>query len=149
MEKATPVNLDGAIVDTNVVVRFLRSEDRQHAEAVRVFEAAQAAGNQLVLLDVVVAETIFVLTAHYGLGREAVADSMAKIINHGAIGVANPAILGEALARYATTKLHFVDCYLVAMAKAAGREIATFDKELAARSGERGAGSGERGTENR
>lgn len=133
MEKALSVNLNGDIIDTNVIVRFLRSEDKQHADAVRLMEAAQTAGKQFVLLDIVVAETIYVLTAQYKLGREIVADSMAKIIRHKAIGVATPAILGEALARYSATKLHFVDCYLIAMANAAGRKIATFDKELAAK----------------
>ena len=133
MEKAVSVNLNGDIIDTNVVVRFLRSEDKQHADAVRLIEATQTAGKQFVLLDIVVAETIYVLTTQYKLGREKVADSMSKIISHKAIGVATPAILGEALARYSATKLHFVDCYLIAMANAAGRKIATFDKELAAK----------------
>lgn len=134
------MNLNGDIIDTNVVVRFLRSEDKQHTDAVRLIEAAQTAGKQLVLLDIVVAETIYVLTTHYELGREVAADSMAKIISHKAIGVANPAILRDALARYSATKLHFVDCYLIAMANAAGRKIATFDKELAAEINSEGQG---------
>lgn len=124
------MRLDGDIVDTNVVVRFLRSEDKQHPDAVRLFEAARASGKQLVLLDVVVAETIHVLTTHHGLGRGVVADSMATIIDHQAIGVATPEILRDALARYSVTQLRFVDCYLAAMAGAANRKVATFDKEL-------------------
>lgn len=145
------MNLNGDIIDTNVVVRFLRSEDNQHADAVRLIEAAQAAGRQLVLLDIVVAETIYVLTTTYKLEREMVTDSMAKIIGHKAIGVASPSILSDALAYYSTTKLHFVDCYLVAVAKAAGRKIATFDRELTKferlqmKEGNGGKGNGELG----
>ena len=126
------MNLDGFVIDTNVVLRLLRSEDTQHPDAVRLLEEARLAGKQLVLLDVVVAECVYVLTSHYKVERGRVAESLAKIIEHKAIGVATPEILRDALGLFSLTKLHYVDCYLVAVAKAAGRGIATFDKELAA-----------------
>jgi predicted nucleic-acid-binding protein len=126
------MNLDGPIIDTNVVIRLLRSEDKQHPDAVRLLEETRLGGRQLVLLDVVVAECVYVLTSHYKIDRARIADSLAKIIEHKAIGVATPEILRDALGRFSMTKMHFVDCYLAAMAKAAGREVVTFDRGFAA-----------------
>lgn len=124
------MNLDGPIIDTNVVLRLIRSEDTQHQNAVRLLEEMRLADKQLVLLDVVVAECVYVLTSHYKIDRGRVAESLAKIIEHKAIAVATPEILRNTLGLFSMTKLHYVDCYLLAVAKAAGRGIATFDKEL-------------------
>ena len=121
-----------AIVDTNVVVRLLRRTDAQHAAARAIVSEAQAAGRPLVLMDVVLAETIFVLEGIYGKSRVEIADVVASILGHPGIASTRPEILLEALACYRGSKLHFVDCYLIAVAKASDRKIATFDKELAA-----------------
>lgn len=125
------MKLDGPIIDTNVVLRLLRSGDAQHSDALSLLEEVRLAGRQLVLLDVVVAESVYVLTSYYKIDRMSVAAALAKILDHEAIGVATPEILRDALGRYSMTKLHFVDCYLAAMAKAAGRKVATFDKGFA------------------
>lgn len=117
-------------MDTNVIIRLLRPDEAQHGEAKKLLESARQSGQRLVLLDVVVAETVYVLTSFYGIDRKQVAADLVRIVEHEAVGVAIPAILRDALARFSTTKLHFVDCYLAAMAKAAGRRIATFDKGL-------------------
>jgi predicted nucleic acid-binding protein len=124
------MNLDGAILDTNVIIRLLRPDEAQHGEAKELLESARQSGQRLVLLDVVVAETVYVLTSFYGIDRKQVAADLVRIVEHEAVGVAIPAIMRDALARFSATKLHFVDCYLAAMAKAAGRRIATFDKGL-------------------
>jgi predicted nucleic acid-binding protein len=125
------VSLDGPILDTNVVLRFLRKDEVQHAAARTLFEQAAASGQRLVLLDVVVAEIIFVLRSFYKCTRSEAAESMLGLLDHQAVGTATPGILRDALARYAATNLHFVDCYLAAMGKAADREVCTFDQGLA------------------
>lgn len=124
------MNLDGAILDTNVIIRLLRPDEAQHSEAKELIESARQSGRRLVLLDVVVAETVYVLTSFYGIDRKQIAAELVRIMEHEAVGVATPAIMRDALARFSATKLHFVDCYLAAMAKAAGRRIATFDRGL-------------------
>lgn len=139
MEEATPMSEAGAIVDTNVIVRFLRKTDAQHTEAKVIVSKAQAARQPLVLMDVVLAETIFVLENIYGKTRIEITDILAEILHHPGIASTRPEILLEALTYYRGSKLHFVDCYLVAVAKASGRKIATFDKEL----GKMKLGSGE------
>ena len=119
----------GAIVDTNIIVRLLRKDDPQHMAAKTLVSEAQAEGKPLVLMDVVVAETLFVLSNIYGKSRVEVADILAEILNHPGIASTRPYILLEALTYYRGSKLHFVDCYLVAVAKAAERQIATFDRD--------------------
>lgn len=119
-----------AIVDTNVIVRLLRKTDAQHAEAKAIVAEAQAAGQPLVLMDMILAETVFVLESIYGKSRAEITDILAEILDHPGIASTRPEILLEALAHYRGTRLHFVDCYLAAVARAAGRKVATFDKEL-------------------
>lgn len=119
-----------AIVDTNVIVRLLRKKDAQHAQAKAIVAEAQAAGQPLVLMDVILAETVFVLESIYEKSRAEITDILAEILDHPGIASTRPEILLEALVYYRGTKLHFVDCYLAAVATAAGRKVATFDKEL-------------------
>lgn len=130
MEKAARMSDAGPIVDTNVIVRLLRKEDAQHAAAKAIFIEAAARGRPLVLMDVVLAEAVFVLSCVYKYSRHEVADMLAEMLAHPAVASTRPEMMLEALTCYRATKLHFVDCYLIAVAKATGRKIATFDKEL-------------------
>lgn len=132
MEAAAHMNDAGAIVDTNVLVRLLRKDDAQHQAAKAVVAEAGACGKPLVLMDVVVAETVFVLGSVYKRPRFEITDILAELLAHPGVASTRPEIMLEALAFYRGTKLHFVDCYLAAVAKASGRGITTFDKELAA-----------------
>lgn len=125
------MNLDGPILDTNVVLRFLRKDEALHATSKVMFERAAASGQRLVLLDVVVAEVIFVLGSFYKCSRLEIAEALSALLDHDAIGVPNAEIVHDALVRYTGTNLHFVDCYLAAMGKAADREVCTFDQGLA------------------
>jgi predicted nucleic acid-binding protein len=120
----------GRIVDTNVLVRLLRKDEAQHDLARKLVADATAAGQPLVLMDVVVAETVFVLESIYRRSRLEIADMMAALLDNAGIASTRPDILLEALTFYRGSKLHYVDCYLVAVAKAAGRGIATFDRGL-------------------
>ena len=132
MEKAAHVNGAGPIVDTNVLVRLLRKDDAQHEAAKAAVAEAAVRGQPLVLMDVVVAETVFVLGSVYQRPRFEIADILAELLAHPGVASTRPDVLLEALTSYRGKQLHFVDCYLAAVAKAAGRTITTFDKELAA-----------------
>ena len=125
------MNLDGPVLDTNVVLRFLRKDEAQHAAAKVLLEKAAESGQRLVLLDVVIAEVIFVLGSFYKYPRLEIAEALSALLDHDAIGVPNAEIVHDALVRYTGTNLHFVDCYLAAMGKAADREICSFDQGLA------------------
>lgn len=124
-----------AIVDTNVIIRLLRKEDARHAAAKAIVAEAVDKGRPLVLMDIVLAETVFVLGSIYGRSRTEITDILAEILAHPGIVSTRPEILLEALVLYRATELHFVDCYLAAVAKASGRKIATFEKEPGKRAG--------------
>ena len=125
------MSLDGPILDTNVVLRLLRKEDAQHEAAKRLLEETTAHNRRMVLLDMALAEVVFVLSSFYKYSRLEVAEAVTALLNHRGVGVAHPEVVLDALVRYTGSNLHFVDCYLAAMAKAAGREICTFDEGLA------------------
>jgi hypothetical protein len=83
----------GRIVDTNVIVRLLRKDEAQHDSARKLVADAAAGGQPLVLLDVVVAETVFVLESIYKRSRLEIADMMAGLLDNAGIASTRPDIL--------------------------------------------------------
>jgi predicted nucleic acid-binding protein len=85
--------------------------------------------DELVLADLVFAETVFVLESQYGFTRGAVFVSALSLLALPSINAPGYDLLIRALALYRTTRLHFVDAYMVALAEASGvRRVASFDK---------------------
>jgi len=64
-------------LDTNVIVRFLvRDDERQAGRARRLLEDAEESGERYLVTRVVMLETIWVLSAVYGLSRDEVLDAV-------------------------------------------------------------------------
>lgn len=67
-------------LDTNVIVRFLVADDAGQAARVReLFQYAEDRREALFVPIVVMLETIWVLSAVYGISRVAVLDAVAKL----------------------------------------------------------------------
>ena len=118
------------LLDTNVLLRFLLDD---HAELSRaaagLFQQAADGKCLLILIDLGIAEAVWVLTSYYKLERQTVAQSLAKVIVKA--GIQCPALepVLDALARFKATNCDFFDCYLAAQAAASGVAIASFDKD--------------------
>lgn len=116
------------IIDTNLIVRHLVQDHKTHAQAAaRLFEASDRGALVLVILPEVLAECVFVLESFYKHSRPDIARTLAALISSPGIEIENlPAHL-DALDRYRTGKMHFVDCTIAAAAAARGLPVATFD----------------------
>ncbi len=67
-------------LDTNVVVRFLvRDDPAMTAQARRVFEEAEGIGETLVIHNLVLIETLWVLRSVYGFSREAILEAVERL----------------------------------------------------------------------
>lgn len=118
------------LLDTNVIVRYLvRDNLDQVAIARKLFHAAERGELTLVVLPEVLAECVFVLESFYGRARELVAEKLTVLVTTAGIELADVAIHLDALRRYGSSKMHFVDCTIAATAAAAGLAAATFDRE--------------------
>jgi len=83
-----------------------------------------------VLLDAVLAEVVFVLTSVYETKRADVADALRPFLFHGGIECPGGKVLDDALGRFATKSVDFLDAYLAAQSLAIQVPVSTFDKDF-------------------
>jgi predicted nucleic acid-binding protein len=117
-----------AFVDTNVLVRHLTSDPPEQAARATAFLAAV---DELLLADLVVAETVYVLESFYEVPPVRVAELIRAIIAFPTIVVLDPLMLLRSLEVYETDRLDFAEAYLVAQAERSGiGVIASFDRAI-------------------
>jgi predicted nucleic-acid-binding protein len=119
------------LLDTNVLIRFLVHDDPvQSPQADALFAQADRGQCLLILTDVAIAESIWVLSAAYKIDRGKIADSLAALMVQAGIRCPNRNCMLDALARFKSTTCDFLDCYLAAMAIATGNGVASFDRDM-------------------
>ncbi len=117
-----------AFVDTNVLVRHLTGDPPDMAERATRYLATE---RHLLLTDLVVAETVFVLESFYEAPRGQVAEAVRSLIAFDSMVCVDPALLLRALEVYETDRLDFAEAYLVACAESTevGR-VVSFDRTI-------------------
>jgi predicted nucleic-acid-binding protein len=117
-----------AFVDTNVLIRHLTGDPpRQAARATRFLAEA----DELLLADLIVAETVYVLESFYEVGRARVAELVRAIIAFGAVRVVDEELLLRAIEVYEIECLDFAEAYLVASAERSGADaVASLDRSI-------------------
>lgn len=117
-----------AFVDTSILIRHLTGDPPDMAaRATRYLESAP----QLLLADLIVAETVYVLESFYKAPRGQVAEAMRSLIAFDSITTVDPALLLRAIEVYEVDRLDFAEAYLVANAESTGvNRIASFDTAI-------------------
>ncbi|MBS0260905.1 MAG: PIN domain-containing protein [Planctomycetes bacterium] len=119
------------LVDTNLIVRFLVQDHLQHsAIAAKIFDSCARGDLTPVSLPTVLAECVFVLESFYKHPRSEIARVLSDLISSRGIELADGETHRDALARYSTSKLHFVDCLIATSAATAEIPVATLDREF-------------------
>lgn len=114
-----------AFVDTNILVRHLTGDPPEMAARATGFLASE---RDLLVTDLVVAETLYVLESFYKAPRGQIAESMRSLIAFESIVVVDPALLLRAIEVYEIDRLDFAEAYLVACAESTGvGRVASFD----------------------
>lgn len=117
-----------AFVDTNILVRHLTGDPPAMAARATAYLAS---ADELYLPDLIVAETVDVLSSYYEVPRPQVAMAMRSLIAFDAIVTVDPALLLRAIEVYEIDRLDFADAYLVACAESTGvSSVASFDKSI-------------------
>ena len=117
-----------AFVDTNVLVRHLTGDPLEMAARATAFLASE---RDLLVTDLVVAETVYVLESFYKAPRGQIADSMRSLVAFESIVVVDPALLLRAIEVYEIDRLDFAEAYLVACAESTGVDrVASFDQAI-------------------
>ena len=117
-----------AFIDTNILVRHLTGDPPDLARRATRYLASE---HDLLLVDLVVAETVYVLESFYETPRDQVAEAIRSLIAFESIVCVDPALLLRAVEVYETDRLDFAEAYLVACAETTdvGR-VASFDRAV-------------------
>jgi len=117
-----------AFVDTNVLVRHLTGDPPDMA--VRATSYLRKA-RDLLLTDLVVAETVYVLESYYETPRGQVANALRSLVAFESVICVDPALLLRAIEVYEVERIDFAEAYLVACAESTGvGAIASFDQSI-------------------
>ena len=104
-------------VDSNVLVRHLTGDPPEQArQASRFLRDAE----NLVVVDLVVAEVVYLLESVYQVGRARVAELVRAILGFSAVAVPEEALLLRTLEIYEEYGIHFAESYLTACAELSG-----------------------------
>ena len=86
---------------------------------------------ELLLTDVVAAETVYVLESFYEAPRDQVAQALRSLIAFGSVVCVDPSLLLRAVEVYETERIDFAEAYLVACAESTGiARVASFHRSL-------------------
>lgn len=117
-----------AFVDTNVLIRHLTGDPVEMATRATSYLRTET---ELLVTDLVVAETVYVLESFYETAREQVAVALRSLIALASVETVDSALLLRALEVYEIDRIDFAEAYLVASAESTGvNRIASFDRSI-------------------
>lgn len=87
--------------------------------------------DQLLVVDLIVAEVVYVLESFYEVPRPRVAENIRSIIAFGPIRVLDETVLLRAIEVYEVDRSDFAEAYLIASAESSGiGAVASFDRSI-------------------
>ncbi|KKR33294.1 MAG: PilT protein domain protein [Candidatus Gottesmanbacteria bacterium GW2011_GWC2_39_8] len=119
------------LVDANVLIRFLlRDHPKLSEEAKQIFLRGEKGEVKIYIDEVVIAETVWVLTSFYKIGREQLGQSLLKLISQDWMINSKKRIIIQTLDLFLSCRLDYIDCWLLAVSRINKISLKTFDKML-------------------
>ena len=104
-----------ALLDTNILIRFLTSDKTQKFRGVyTLFESLEQGDLRVELKLIVLFQVVFVLKSFYSVPREDIATGMIDILEYKGIVVNEKKIVRRMMELWHDSKSDIVDCYLIA-----------------------------------
>ena len=124
-------------LDTNVLIRFLVEDDvAQSRRATALIEGAVARDEHLFVSDIVMCETVWVLSSAYRFSRTEIVDALSQLVRARSVDFNSADSIARALDAYRKEKGDFADYLIREHARSAGADtVATFDGALLEESG--------------
>lgn len=121
----------GALLDTNVLLRFLLGDDpAQSPRAFALMKRLEAEREFAVLEDTVIAETVWVLEKGLGVPRTEIARHLSTIVMIPGVSCRGKRVVLEGLSRFGATHCDIVDCLLAARARSRNGKVYSFDTDF-------------------
>jgi len=120
-----------AVIDTNLLVRYLTEDDPSKANDVKRLLLKAAQGEiKLLVPSVVIAELVWVLQSYYKLDRKEIVPLLNAILHTHGVEVSDKPVVSNAISLFMAGTVDFIDAWIVAFAKAADvRSVYTFDRK--------------------
>jgi predicted nucleic-acid-binding protein len=117
-----------AFIATNALVRHLTGDPPEMAACATAYLGTERG---LLLTDLVVAETVYVLESFYEVPRDQVAEAVRSLITFDSLVCVDPALLLRAIEVYEIDRIDFAEAYLAACAESTGvGRIVSFDRSI-------------------
>ncbi|AIL66181.1 putative nucleic-acid-binding protein, contains PIN domain (plasmid) [Rickettsiales bacterium Ac37b] len=98
--------------------------------AVKLFEDVQIGNKQIIILETILTECVFILSSVYKVPKQDIYDSLSGLLLYKGVVNIDKETLLEGLKIYNSRNLHIVDSILIAKALISGCEIYSFDQKL-------------------
>jgi len=122
---------DRVLLDANIVVRFFEGDKATHyKQSVSIIRDISTGKTNALLLDLIVAEIIYVTRRVYKREKSEIVQVLKEIISMPSLYVENQLVLFHALDIYASTNIDFADAMLCAKKQLEGYEVLSFDKKV-------------------
>lgn len=120
-----------AVIDTNLLVRYLTEDDPVKANDVkRLLLKAAKDEVRLLIPSVVIAELVWVLQSFYKLDRTEIVPLLNAILHTHGVEVSEKSVVSGAIALYRDSAMDFIDAWIIAFAGAMDvRSVYTFDRK--------------------
>lgn len=116
-------------IDTNVLVRFLvRDDEAQFEKARKLIKREVAAGSSVLVNQLVLLETEWVLRSRYSLAKNLIIQAISGLLDASDVRFEDEQVIEEALFIWKDSAADFADCLIGAKNRRLGcRATATFD----------------------
>ena len=120
-----------AVIDTNLLIRFLTEDDPEKAIAVEALLGKAGKGEIKILIpSVVIAELVWVLKSFYEMETAEICELVGAVLNTPGLDTQDKSILREALRTFESKGTDFIDAWILEFARDRNiKMIYTFDKK--------------------
>ncbi len=120
------------LLDTNVLVRFLTSDENpKYSQSYAFLRSIEQGETQAELKLIVLFQTLFVLKSVYRVEKRAIADALLLLLEYKGVRMTEKRVIRHALELWRDNNLEIVDCYLIAcLKKDPGNVIYSYDKDF-------------------
>ncbi|OGL44590.1 MAG: hypothetical protein A2149_04585 [Candidatus Schekmanbacteria bacterium RBG_16_38_11] len=120
-----------AVIDTNVLIRYLTNDEPQKAKAVESLLNKASDGELRILIpSIVIAELVWVLESYYRMEAEGIAELVEAILSTPGVEVTDKGIIASALKLYRDNSIDLIDAWIISFVKERDiKTIYTFDKK--------------------
>ena len=124
-------NKISAVLDTNLLVRYLTEDDPEKADSVEILLDKASSGEcRLIIPSVVMAELVWVLESFYKMKESQVADLLEALLHTPGLEVQENRLIRQTLEIYRRKQIDFIDAWVLAFARQRSiPRIYTYDKK--------------------